>query len=579
MSPEQLRPMLFLALAFVLFLMWQQWQEDYGPKPVAPAAETAAPASQQAPAQATDTPADAPAAPAQGAPATAAETAEVPSASPVANAAPDTPTTSAPVEEPNSLIQVTTDVIRASIDTRGGTLRGMELLKYPLSTEDKEQSFKLLNDQLPDLFMAQTGLVVDSQDAEKKRQLSHHAVMRAEQNSYTLADGQDELEVVLKWSDGAGITVRKIYVFTRDKYVFDVRYEVENATSAAWSASMYGQFLRTQVVQDGGIGFIYTYTGGILNSEDQPYEKIEFSDMADRNLQRDIKGGWVAMIQHYFGGAWIPSTDEVNHYYSIKLKDARYVLGVRAPFKTVAPGTTGTLSMRAYIGPKIQGRMLEAAPGLERTVDYGWLWLIAHPLFLGLSLIQSIIGNWGWSIIVLTLLIKLAFFHLSAASYKSMARMRKLQPRMVQLRERYGDDRQKMNQAMMELYKTEKINPLGGCLPILVQIPVFISLYWMLLESVELRHAPFMFWLTDLASHDPYFVLPILMGASMIVQQKLNPTPPDPMQAKVMMALPFVFTFFFLWFPSGLVLYWVVNNILSIAQQWVITRRIEQGGD
>jgi len=297
--------------------------------------------------------------------------------------------------------------------------------------------------------------------------------------------------------------------------------------------------------------------------------------MADADVAREHKGGWVAMIQHYFAGAWIPNPDTSNYYYSKAEPGSPYLLGTMSPNKMVAAGATGNYSMGAYIGPKIQDLMSEAAPNLDRTVDYGWLWMIAQPLFLGLSLIHSFLGNWGWSIITLTLLIKLAFFHLSATSYKSMARMRKLQPKMVQLRERHGDDRQKMNQAMMELYKTEKINPLSGCLPILVQIPVFIALYWTLLESVELRHAPFMFWLTDLATHDPYFVLPVLMGLSMLIQQRLNPAPPDPIQAKVMMALPFVFTFFFLWFPSGLVLYWVVNNILSIAQQWVITKRIE----
>jgi YidC/Oxa1 family membrane protein insertase len=565
-SPEQLRPMLFLALAFVLYLMYQQWQEDYGPKPVAPVTETATQTSQSSgemPSVTTATSTSTASA--------EATTGEIPAVPAQASDVNVTPASAAPVPDPKSIITVTTDLIRVSIDTAGGTLRGLELLKYPLSTEQKDLSFKLLNDSVPDIFMAQSGLLGDNAP-------NHWAVMQSERTSYTLAEGEDSLEVVLTWTDGKGITVRKVYEFARDKYVFDLRYEIHNASAAAWSAQMYGQFLRTQVVQEGGIGFIYTYTGGILNSEEQPYEKIEFSDMADANLERNIKGGWVAMIQHYFGGAWIPSADDTNHYYSKALADARYLLGIVTPVKTIPPGASDILAMRAYIGPKIQGRMLEAAPGLERTVDFGWLWLIAHPLFLGLSLIQSVLGNWGWSIIVLTLLIKLAFFHLSATSYKSMARMRKLQPRMVQLRERHGDDRQKMNQAMMELYKTEKINPLGGCLPILVQIPVFISLYWMLLESVELRHAPFMFWLTDLASHDPYFVLPVLMGVSMLIQQRLNPTPPDPMQAKVMMALPFVFTFFFLWFPSGLVLYWVVNNVLSIAQQWVITRRIERGG-
>jgi len=293
-----------------------------------------------------------------------------------------------------------------------------------------------------------------------------------------------------------------------------------------------------------------------------------------QNVDRTVSGGWVAMIQHYFVGAWLPGQDRLNHYYSKALADGRYVMGVVGPEQAVAPGATARFDMRTFIGPKDQDRMSAAAPNLERTVDYGWLFLIAEPIFWLLQFIHEYVGNWGWSIVILTLLIKLAFFHLSATSYKSMARMRKLTPRMQALRERYGDDRQKLNQAMMEIYKTEKINPLGGCLPILVQIPVFISLYWVLLESVELRQAPFMLWIQDLSVHDPYFVLPLLMGATMFIQQKLNPPPPDPIQAKVMMALPFVFTFFFLFFPAGLVLYWFVNNVLSIAQQWVITRKI-----
>ncbi|MEM7406060.1 MAG: membrane protein insertase YidC [Pseudomonadota bacterium] len=559
MSPAQLRPMLFIALAFVLFLMWNQWQADYGPKPP-PETVTTTPEAPPAP---TETPS---ALPSPAAPPTGEDVPVTPSA--VSEGPEEAPSTNGAVASAEQIVTVTTDVARYYIDSAGGTLRGLDLLKYPVATDRPEEPFRLMHDQPPDLFMGQSGLLGDNAP-------NHKAVMTPERRTYELGD-RDNLNVVLTWTAQNGVQVRKIYEFERNKYVFTVRYEVNNTSTEPWQARMYSQFLRTQVVQDGGIGFIYTYTGGVISSEEKPYEKIDFEDMATNNLKRDIRGGWVAMIQHYFGGAWIPDPNVTNHYYSKALADARYLIGTMTPSTTVAPGTTGSISMDAYIGPKIQGRMQVAAPGLERTVDYGWLWLIAHPLFLGLALIESVIGNWGWAIIILTLLIKLAFFHLSATSYKSMARMRKLQPRMVQLRERFGDDRAKMNQAMMELYRDEKINPLSGCLPILVQIPVFISLYWMLLESVELRHAPFMFWLNDLASHDPYFVLPVLMGLSMLIQQRLNPAPPDPMQAKIMMALPFVFTFFFLWFPSGLVLYWVVNNILSIAQQWVITKRIEQ---
>jgi YidC/Oxa1 family membrane protein insertase len=296
--------------------------------------------------------------------------------------------------------------------------------------------------------------------------------------------------------------------------------------------------------------------------------------MSDANLDVSHTGGWVAMIQHYFVGAFVPDSKAQNYYYSKALANSRYVLGVMVPSKTIAPGESGTLGLKIYTGPKDQDRMEALAPYLQRTVDYGWLWFIAEPIFWSLRAIHGVLGNWGFAIILLTMIIKLLFFKLSAASYKSMANMRRLQPRIVQLRERYGSDKARVNQAMMELYKTEKINPLGGCLPIVVQIPVFISLYWVLLESVELRQQPFIFWLQDLSGHDPYFILPLLMGASMFVQQRLNPAPPDPMQAKIMMALPVVFTFMFLFFPSGLVLYWFVNNLLSIAQQWVITRKI-----
>ena len=561
MNPEQLRPMLFMGLAFMLFLMWQEWQKDYGPQPVSP--QTVQESLPTAPTGNSTSGAitsatgptvvggdDVPGAPNQ---ATSTTT--------------DTPSGQESVQPAAGIITVTTDLVRVRIDTAGGTLRGLDLLKYPTATTTPDDPFKLMQDSGPDIFMGQSGLLGDNAP-------NHKTVMQADRRNYTLGD-DESIEVVLHWASENGIKVRKIFTFERNKYLFNVRYEIDNGTYEPWQGRMYSQFLRTQVVQDAGIGFIYTYTGGVISSEEKPYEKIDFSDMADADLKRDIKGGWLAMIQHYFGGAWIPSPDDTNHYYTKALSDAQYLIGTMTPAREIAPGASGEISMNAYVGPKIQGRMQQAAPGLERTVDYGWLWLIAHPLFLGLALIQSVLGNWGWSIIILTLMIKLAFFHLSATSYKSMARMRKLQPRMVQLRERHGGDRKKMNQAMMEMYRDEKINPLSGCLPIVVQIPVFISLYWMLLESVELRHAPFMFWLNDLASHDPYFVLPVIMGVSMLIQQRLNPAPPDPMQAKVMMALPFIFTFFFLWFPSGLVLYWVVNNVLSIAQQYVITKRIE----
>ncbi len=549
MPIEQVRTLLVIALAVVSLLIWQAWRQDYGPKPVIPAPESPS-ISGDAPAPAEAAAPDVP----------DAITGDQP---PVA----DTPeATAAP--KPGEVVSVRTDFYRAQIDLVGGTLSRVDLVKYPVSTDKPDVPFTLLNNNPPGVFLAQSGLVGSEGSP------NHHQRFTAPAGHYVLEDGQDSLVVPLKWVGSNGISVIKRYVFHRDRYKIDVSFEVTNNSQKPWQGRMYGQFQRGVVEETRGIFRTYTYTGGVVSTPEKPYEKIDFSDMTKSNLNLASQGGWIAMIQHYFAGAWVPDQNVDSHYYSKALVNERYVIGVLTPPKGVPAGGRETFELGLYVGPKIQSRMQGIAPNLERTVDYGWLWLIAEPLFWLLDWIHGFVGNWGWSIIILTLMIKLAFFHLSATSYKSMARMRKVQPRIVAIRERYGKDKQRMNQAMMELYKKEKINPLGGCFPILVQIPVFIALYWVLLESVELRQASFIFWLDDLSVHDPFFVLPVLMGATMLIQQKLNPPPPDPMQAKIMMALPFVFTFFFLFFPSGLVLYWFVNNLLSIAQQWVITRKI-----
>jgi YidC/Oxa1 family membrane protein insertase len=470
--------------------------------------------------------------------------------------------------ESSRRIQVRTDTVYAEIDPAGGDLKVLELLHYPVSPDRPEEPLRLFNDTSPDLFMAQSGII--GRDPAP----NHYATYIPERYQYTLADGEKVLEVRMRWQSPEGIQITKTYTFARDSYLLEVGYTVENGTQIPWSGRMYGQFQRTDPPRKGGLGFIYTYTGGVLSGPEKHYEKVSFDTIAKQDLNRPVTGGWAAMIQHYFAGAWIPSQAAENHYFTKLLDGPRYVIGVVSPGHTVAPGQTERFKFSLYAGPKLQDRMEAAAPYLELTVDYGWLTIIAQPLFWLLAFIHSLMGNWGWSIVLVTVLIKLSFFHLSAIGYRSMARMRNLQPRLMALKERYGDDRVRLNQAMMELYKEEKINPLGGCLPILVQIPVFISLYWVLLESVELRHAGFILWLNDLSAYDPYFVLPILMGITMVIQQRLNPAPPDPIQAKVMMVLPFVFTFFFLFFPAGLVLYWFVNNLLSIAQQWIITRKI-----
>jgi len=548
MPIEQVRNLLLIGLVMVSFLLWQAWQEDYGPKP--------APTSLQGNAG-TNAPLDVP-----GAPSPARPAADVP-AVPVDGA-------DAPAAPPVTVggVHVRTDLLDVTIDPAGGTLREARLLSYPESKEEPDRPLTLLTAQPPDVFLVQSGLVGDEQAP------NHRAAFTPDGSEFVLEDGVDTLRVPLRWRSPDGIEVLKTFIFQRDSYLVRIEYQVRNGSQAPWAARMYTQLTRAEVPSEGGLFKTYTYTGGVISRPDKPYQKIDFGDMADRDLEESVEGGWVAMIQHYFATAVVPAADAVNYFYSKALGDARFVLGVMSPGQTVAPGGEATFGMGVYAGPKDQERMERVVPYLDRTVDYGWLWFIAMPLFWALKWIHEILGNWGFSIIVLTVLIKLAFFKLSAASYKSMARMRKLQPRIVQLRERHASDKQRMNQAMMELYKTEKINPLGGCLPIVVQIPVFISLYWVLLESVELRQAPFILWLQDLSEYDPFFVLPLLMGASMFVQQRLNPAPPDPIQAKVMMMLPIVFTFLFLFFPSGLVLYWFVNNLLSIAQQWVITRKI-----
>ena len=553
MSTEHIRPMLIVALCFVLLLMWQAWQQDYGRKPVtAPAATTAedgTPIQRDVPDVPVADPATAP----------GAVTGDTP---PLANA--------------NALptaAKVVTDTVIADIDATG-TLARVQLRQFAISLEN-QSPFTLMSPSLPSIFMAQTGLLGDESAP------NHHVKFRPQKKEYFLDDGEETLEIRLVQDapPATGARIEKFYRFHRDSYLIEVGYRVENNTDAPWSGRIYGQFRRNpgESSRPGFFG-VYTYTGGVISSPEKPYEKISFDDMDEEPLNRTITGGWVAMIQHYFAGAWIPDPEVPANFYTKALGERNYAMGLVEPTVSVPAGATEEIALKLFVGPKIQERLAEAANGLDRTVDYGWLFFIAQPLYVCLRFIHDIVTNWGWSIIILTILIKLIFFPLSNASYKSMARMRKLQPKMLSLRERYGDDRQKLNQAMMELYKKEKINPLGGCLPILIQIPVFIALYWVLLETVELRQAPFMFWLKDLATHDPYYVLPVLMGISMFAQQRLNPTPPDPIQAKVMMALPIVFTFFFLFFPSGLVLYWLCNNLLSIAQQWVITRRIEQGG-
>ncbi len=545
------RTLLLIALVFVGLLMYQAWQHDYGQ--TSQTAQSTAPGT-TAPAGAQ--PSDVP----QLLTTPAGE--KAPAVAPATPAAPDN---SVEVFPSGQRIHVVTDVLDVQIDTIGGDLRQVRLPTYPVSITERDVPLTLITDKADDLYVAQTGLLSQQPAPD------HHAQFTADQTAYKLTPGNNELKVTLHWTSPEGISVDKVYTFHRNSFAIDLEYVVTNHSKAVWQGRQYRQFQRLR--SEPKTHFIRTFTGGAIYSQEKKYQKLTFDEMADENLSRDIKGGWAAMVQHYFAAAWIPNQDAVNHYYSKALAGDRFVLGMVSPAISVGPGQSGTFKTRAYIGPKIQDRLEKIAPGLELTIDYGMLTFLAKPIFWLMTYIHSVVHNWGWSIMLLTLTIKLLFYKLSEASYRSMANMRRLQPKIVAMRERYGDDRQRMSAAMMEMYKKEKVNPLGGCLPIAIQIPVFISLYWVLIESVELREAPFILWIHDLTLKDPYYVLPLLMGVSMFIQQKLNPPPPDPLQAKIISFLPVVMTAFFALFPAGLVLYWVTNNVLSITQQTYIYRK------
>ena len=511
-----------------------------------------------------------------------AKATDVPSAPPVvterANVSAPTPTIAnrAPAANTRQRVEVITDLLRAELDTYGGDLRVLDLITYPEKLGAPDVPFRLLTDSGPDLYWVQNGLLGSQSDLP-----NHHSEYTATNKRYVLAEGKDRIEVPLH-IEKDGVHYRKVYTFYRDSYYVDVRYEVQNNTNQEWRGYLYAQFVSTETSDDEntsflGLGRLPSFTGGAIYTPDEKYKKIGFDDMREQPLVQKTTSGWVAMLQHYFVGALLAEKESQYEFYSLVNgtgATTRYSMGYKhlAPL-SVAAGRRGEINARMFVGPKENKRLVEADRQLELAVDFGWLTPVSAPLFWLLTQIQRVVVNWGLSIVLLTALVKLVFFPLSAASYKSMAKMKKLGPRMKTLKERYGDDKQKFQQAMMEMYKKDKINPLGGCLPIVVQIPVFIALYWVLLESVELRQAPLALWIHDLSAPDPYYVLPILMGASMFVQQLLNPAPVDPMQANIMRILPIVFTLFFLWFPAGLVLYWLVNNLLSIAQQWVVMRK------
>ena len=558
MTMQWARNLILVGLAIVSYLMILAWQQDYGNTSPSSAAESAV-----------------------NHPVEAVKATDLPSVSPVSNA--DVPVVATKADLPvsvatqpsSSLIHIKTDVLDLQIDPTGGDVVSLALPTYTKTVNSKE-SFNLLENNRQRVFIAQSGLIgANGADASP----DGRPVYTTPKVNYALADNQNTLEVPLYFTDKNGVEIQKIFTFTKGKYDIAVRYNIINHSQSAWQGLMFAQLKRDgsedPSASNQGMGMA-TFLGGAWGAGEKTYNKVEFTDFSEEAVKETSKGGWTAIVQHYFVAAWIPDANSTNHLNSRANKEkGEYFIGFTSPDLTVAAGMQNSIQAKLYVGPKIQDNLKVLSPGLELTVDYGWLWFIAQFLFWVLKALHGFLGNWGWSIVFLTLFVKLAFFHLSATSYKSMANMRRVTPDMQRIKEQYGTDRAKMSQAMMELYQKEKINPISGCLPMLVQMPVFLALYWTLMESVELRHAPWLLWITDLAAMDQYFVLPLIMGLTMYVQQLLNPQPTDPMQAKVMKLMPVIFTVFMLWFPSGLVLYWVVNNTLSIIQQWVITRQIE----
>jgi YidC/Oxa1 family membrane protein insertase len=462
-------------------------------------------------------------------------------------------------------IVVTTDIFKVEINSAGGNIQRLDLLKHK-DAIDKSKPLTLMQQQGDRIYVAQSGLL-------GKGLPTHNAEFSVTGDEFHLSEGKDDLVVRLTALDANDALVTKIYTFHRGSYLIDVSYEIQNKSQSELLPSAYFQLVRDPTPVAGASRFVPTFTGPAIYTDQEKFKKIQFSDIEKNKVKMPLNpdNGWIGMLQHYFVSAWLPEAKGPREFYAKKLDGNEFSAGVILPVAKIEPGQTGKISAELYAGPA-QSKLDKIAPGLGLTVDYGWLTIIATPLFWLLSHIDEWIHNWGVSIILLTVLIKLAFFPLSAASYRSMAKMRLVAPKLEKIKQQYSDDREKLNHAMMDLYKTEKINPLGGCLPMLIQIPVFIALYWAILSSVELRHAPFFGWITDLSAADPYYVLPLIMGISMLVQSKLNPVPPDPMQAKLMQIMPIVFSVVFFFFPAGLVLYSVVNNILSIAQQWYITR-------
>ena len=532
------RGLLVIALLFMSFIVYQQWQLDYHtPKPVA---------TEQ----------------------TVTSTSDVPASSG------NNTVIATDTQVKGKVITLENDVFRLKVNTLGGDVISSELLKYDAEL-DSNMPFVLLQNTPEHVYIAQSGLIgkdgIDTKAAGR-------ADYQVEGENFKLADGQNELIVPLVYQK-EGVTYRKIFVLKRGEYDIAVNYEINNQSNKTIEVEPYGQLRHTLVDSSGSVA-MPTYTGGAYSSSETNYKKYSFSDMENANLSVNTKAGWVAVLQHYFVSAWIPNQDADNQLYTLTDKANNIgSIGYRGPVVAIQPNTTEKLTSKLWTGPKLQNEMGQVADHLDLTVDYGWAWFIAKPLFWLLTFIQQLVQNWGVAIICVTLVVKAILYPLTKAQYTSMAKMRMLQPKLQEMRERFGEDRQRMSQEMMKLYKDEKVNPLGGCLPLLLQMPIFIALYWTFMEAVELRHAPFFGWIQDLSAQDPYYILPILMGASMFLLQKMSPTPAaDPMQQKIMNFMPLMFMAFFLWFPAGLVLYWLVSNLITIIQQQLIYRGLEKKG-
>lgn len=543
------RSILFIAFLVVSFFLFQTWMVDTAPGTQAPSNSTTTSTSSN-----NDSTVPEP----QG---------SVPGDSSV-------PEGDSPVTRVNTgkLVEVKTDVLDIVIDTQGGDIVSAKLLAFAQSL-DSEQRFQLLQREPGNLYIAQSGLIgPDGIDSSGGR-----AEFSVDKTQYQMENGT--LEVPLTYQKPDGTIIKKIFSFAQGQYDVGVRYEITNNASTAQQLQFYGQLQQTMTAGEGGSMIMPTYFGAAYSHDEDKFEKYDFEDMKDQRLSVTTQTGWVSMLEHYFVSAWIPTQQQDNRLFSRVADNSQAIIGVIYPMQQVNAGETAVIESTVYLGPKDQDSMAALAENLDLTVDYGFLWWLAQPIFKLLQFLQSLVSNWGLAIILTTVVVKAALFPLTKAQYVSMAKMRMLQPKMTAMRERYGSDRQKMSQAMMKLYKEEKVNPLGGCLPMLLQLPIFLALYWVLLESVELRHSEFVFWIQDLSTKDPYYILPILMGASMFLMQKLQPTPTaDPMQQKLFQYMPVIFTVFFLWFPSGLVLYWLVSNLITIAQMLIIYKGLEKKG-